>query len=89
MQFEINRQFLLPNYAVRTAQFSNNRPILQLTGAPPAAASLPETGSPPGEEGGGTAQPQTQADQPTQQGQTVSIIEYDPPFNPLEEDEGE
>ena len=64
-------------------------PDPQDTGDPPAAASLTETGTPPGQEGGGTAQPQTQADQSTQQGRTVSLIQFEPPFNPLDQDEGE
>ena len=56
-------------------------PDPQDTGAQQAAASNSETGTPPGGQGGGTADP-TQIVQSTQQGQPADIHDYEEPFDP-------
>ena len=61
-------------------------PDPQDTGALKAAASDPETGTPPGDQGGGTAD-QTQTVQSTQGSQSASTQEFEDPFDPLNQDE--
>ena len=58
----------------------------QDTGALKAAASDSETGTPPGDQGGGTAD-QTQTVQSTQEGQPAGTQEFEEPFNPLDQGE--
>ena len=58
-------------------------PNPQDTGAPPAVASNPDTGIPPGGSGGGTADPH-QIVPSGQTGQLDDIQEYEDPYNPLE-----